>query len=577
MPIAVRPGQHLTLGLAVLLLFLPCAVADGPPSPRDELLRFVPEDVTVCCVLQGLRDHAKALADSPFVEQIRKLGLGAKLRESPELEKLDALEKKLKKDVGIDWDTIRNELLGDAIAFAYKKPAARTDPEQGLILLRARSARALADLVERLNKAQKDKGELTELEEIPYGSAKYYRRAERKGRAYFYSLRGPVLIFSGEEGMLRRALDLEAKGPASAAPPLARRLNEGGAEHALVAVWLNPRALDSEIEGKDAGEDAEKAAASKTFATCWKALDGIVWSVALDRDLSTSLSFQARPEAMPSGIRRFLAEAARPSDLWRAFPEDAFVAVALRVHAPSLFDAVGELMPAKDRQEGKARLDEFFGAFLEKDLKEVLPAIGPDIGWCVAPPAAGDKNWFPQVIAAVRLGPGEGRTGLDQRIVTVLQDVAVPFAVVGVNKKSPDSPVRAKSEQDGKQTIKYLVSDQFPPGLRPALALREGFLVLASSPEVVRRFGLTAPLPTGGAPLVRISFKSFRTYLEKRRDVLAEALAGKEGISRDDAARRLDDLRDNLELLDRAELRVQTSTGRATFTLSLQPSHALRK
>ena len=36
-------------------------------SPRDELLRLVPADVGFCLVLEDLRGHGKAFAESPFV------------------------------------------------------------------------------------------------------------------------------------------------------------------------------------------------------------------------------------------------------------------------------------------------------------------------------------------------------------------------------------------------------------------------------------------------------------------------------------------------------------------------------
>src|SRR6202042_646360 len=53
-------------------------------SPRDELLRFVPDDVGFCFVMQDLRVHATELADSPFVEQLRLSPVGAALRAANE-------------------------------------------------------------------------------------------------------------------------------------------------------------------------------------------------------------------------------------------------------------------------------------------------------------------------------------------------------------------------------------------------------------------------------------------------------------------------------------------------------------
>jgi len=222
----------------------------GAAAPRDELLRFVPADVGFCLVLQDLRGHAADLLASPFVRQLRQSPAGAALRLASWEDWLkQAEEKHLRKHLKIGWKELRDDILGDAVVFAYRPgPPARPEQEQGLILLYARNAKALAGLVDRINEARKA-GDLLNLEERRYNGATYYRRVERDKPTY-YHLCGPVLIFTGQEEMLQRAIDQDRAAPADAEPPVTRRLRELGFGRSLFVFWLNPRAFDSHEIGR---------------------------------------------------------------------------------------------------------------------------------------------------------------------------------------------------------------------------------------------------------------------------------------------------------------------------------------
>src|SRR5205807_1813085 len=101
---------------------------------------------------------------------------------------------------------------------------------------------------------------------------------ERNEINYYY-LRGPVLLFSAQEDVVRRAIDTEREAIVGQ-PPVAVRLRRLGVERALLALWLNPRAWDAEVNGRANKEDA----GARTFALCWKALQDIALAVHLDRE-----------------------------------------------------------------------------------------------------------------------------------------------------------------------------------------------------------------------------------------------------------------------------------------------------
>jgi hypothetical protein len=579
------------------------AAAARADSPRDELLRYVPEDVGFCVVLQDMRGHAAALRESPFAKHFWDSGTGKVLGGSKELGQLDKVDRQLRAMLGVGWKAFAEDILGDVVVFAYRPgPPAEPDKEQGLILLRARDPDALAKLVDRINNLQKLAGELVALETRTHNGVRYVTRVEAGKKTSYYLLSGPVLLYSGQEDMLHRAIDQKTSGPAVA--PISRRLAELGIERSVVAVWLNPRAFDAAIaaelrKAEAAPGQPARAAGLRQFSLYWKALDSIGFAVDLGRELSLSLAVRARTEELPPAARRFLKEASRPSTLWAYFPEEPLLAVAGRIEPAALFEVVADFLPEADRRRAREKLDHGLGAILGKDLlNDILPALGPDWGFCLAAPPArpgadAGPAWFPDMFLAVRVAPKEEEAPVDQAILSALV-FGARLVVLGHNKDHPDKPLFLKTARHGKALVHYLTGRALPPGVRPAISLipgpgrkgsgpRAGYLVLASSPEVLSRSNLGSPVKEPeapdpkGVPLLRISFRQWRAYLTTHRKAIARTVAAKNDLDPEEADRRLGHLLEALPFLDRIEVRQRTAPGRMTLTLSVHPSWPLRK
>jgi hypothetical protein len=523
--------------LLLLALVAPLAAA----TPRDELLRYVPEDVGFCWVLNDLRGHTARFLASPFVERWRRSPQAASLARSPEVAQLLKVESELRKKLGLSSTELRDDVLGDAVVFAYRPgPPGKPDQEQGIILLHAHKAETLAALVRRLTPDRKE----IKTEERTYRGIRYHCRTEA-GKPSYYYLQGPILVFSGQETMLQQAL-VRGQADTKAEPLIARRLRELGLERALLALWLNPRAFDADIEAKIERASPADAPGLKAFAIYWKALEGIGLSVNLDRDLSLALTLRGQKDRLPEAARRFLEAASRASDLWHFFPSEPLLALGSRVDLSSLSRAVGEFLPADKRTRVVAELKRSVGAVLGKDiLSEVLPAIGPDWGLCVLAPSAQEASWFPQALLAVRVGPGTTNPPVNQVLLAAL-------------------------------------SRAIPPALRPVLKLQNGYLVLASSPEMIRRLNnLTPPpaLPAPGdsIPLLRVSFKAWQQFLSERREAVTRVMVKKNHSTPEEAGKRLERMLATLQLLDRLEVRQRSTPEQVTFTVTLQTVQPLRK
>jgi hypothetical protein len=565
-------------------------------TPSEELLRLVPDSVGFCVVVQDLRGHAAALQNSPFLQQLSRSSLAVTIRKSEDVKKLDAIEAKMKDKLGLDWTRLRDDVLGDALVLAYRPgPPGKPEQEQGIMLLRARNATVLVELIERVNKVQKEEGELKDLQERRHNDATYYRRLEydKRGKrdkppSYYY-VHGAVLAVSSQEDMIRQVIDYDRKpssdrrdaGPTGEAE---RRLRELDAGRALLATWINPRAFDAEMDAKVARAPAERVAAVKHFVRYWKALDSVVLSLSLaKRDVSLSLGVRARVEELPPAARRLFREAATPSDTWRRFPESALLAVGGRLDGAALLEVIGGFLTPEARRTMNAVLNRQSAALLgEEDFaRVVLPNVGPDWGLCLSAPSADAKNWLPQTVFALRIEGGRDKTNLHRQLLGAI-DAAARLFLVGHNMQHPQQPMALKTGNVGGREVRYLAGERgLPAGLQPAFGMVSGYLVLSSSLDGMTRFAQAVPAspPSGNSPtpLLRISCKDWRSYLNERREPIVAFLADKNKISREEATRKLDGLLAGLQFVERVELRQRVAPGQVILTLSAQTAQALKK
>jgi hypothetical protein len=549
------------------LLVSPCA-AQERLSARDQVLRLVPADTGVCLIVSDLREQAGKLRSSVWLSALLTSPLGRALAASPEAARLDRFKADLKKHLHVDWPQLRDDILGDLVVFAYRPPPpGRPNDEQGLVLLQARDPALLAQVIERLNQAQTQANELKELTEIEYQGTKFFRRVEAAKTSY-YLLQGPLLAFSSQEDLIRKVIDLK-RDKTAANPSLIRQLEYARAAQALAVLWLNPRAFDADLEQKASHGPAPHIQVLQTFLTYWKALDAVVVSVQVHPQPELSLSLQARSPGLPEPLRRLFAERGSPSELWARFPQRAILRLAGRVDAVALARGLSDFAPPSSRQLLADSVQRTIGAALGLDLaKDVLPNLGPNWGLCIAP-APVDHD-FPLVVAALAIQPGTKEPAVDQTLAKAVHLLA-GLAVFDYNRTHADVTQLKTSMQD-KVEVKYLVNDKrFPSGLQPAFALKDGYFLLASSPEAIRRFHkVEAPtFPADEVPLLHLSFSELATFLKNRRAKVVTFLAASSRISETTAGERLDDLLAGLALFDHILLSEVRETGQVRFVVRL--------
>jgi hypothetical protein len=578
MPVAKSKLQLGRWPLAALLLMLSALPATAG-TPRDNLLRLVPEDVGFCLVIQDLRGHSQAFFQSPFANKLWESPIGKAIAGAPEQQKLREFETQLQQGLGVSWQQLRDEIFGDAVIFAYRPGSpGKEDQEQGLMLVQVRDAQLLADLAKRFNEIQRQAGDLKEMSDLEHNGVKYQRRLERHGENFAY-LHGSLLAFSTREAMLQQVIDLERKSSAEE-PAILRHLRRLDADQALAALWINPRAFDASFEQKAKQLQGTEATILQTIQAHWKAVDGIALTATMkESEVKLTLALSAKTDLLPGSAKAVFGGEARPTDLWRAFPDNALLAMGGRLDTAAWNDFLSGFLPEDKRQALRDLANRFAGPALGKNVaKEVLPSLGPDWGLCVLAPSAEaeNKGWMPHAVLALRIQQPD----IGHAVLQTLKSLAL-LGMFAYNGSHPDQITFHSME---KMEGSYLDNkEQFPPGFQPAFALNDGYLVLASSPEAMRRFDFKKATAATGAkeiPLFRLSFHELAQYLHAHQSALAEHIAKKSqepSVSKEEVSRKLSDLIQICQLFKRMELVQRSDAGTLTLALRLQTAYSLGK
>jgi hypothetical protein len=361
---------------------------------------------------------------------------------------------------------------------------------------------------------------------------------------------------------------IDVKGDAA---PVYSALRRAGADKAVAALWLNPRIFDAELESKAEQKLAAEGKLLGGVLAYWKALDGIVVAVDVQAHLEARLSLLVRTGDLPAAARKWFERPPQASALWRHFPKDSILAVAGRADFSEMFQGLSELAPAKDRKTFMDTAQKTLGAALGLDpFKEGLPNIGPDWGLCVLP--SNKTQQFPQALFALAVKPLPKQAPTDQAIYRALQ-FGMTLAIWHHNSKQ-DEQIRMRTLMQGSVEIKYLEGDKvFPPGLRPALALKDGYLVLATAPEAVAAFVKREDdePPVDSALFLRFSPVELAKLIRHQRAKLANLAAdrpGGPGVAA--ASKNLDNFAQVLDLFEQATLSQRVRDDELAWILRVQ-------
>jgi hypothetical protein len=545
--------------LLATLLWLgatPFAQAQSPPL-RHELISLLPDDFGVCIVMHDLQGHYARLEGSDWFKAFERTPLGKSIFDAPEFQQLEKWQSELKKHFDLDWTALRDDILGDTLILAYS-PGPKDQPkdEHGLILLHVRKPERLIQFIDKVNAAQEKSGELKSLTALQYKGATYHRR-EEKAKTQYYFVDGSLAAVSSKETLIKAFLD---KRPAlSKDHAWAKRFQRAGADQAFLTLCVNPRRIEP-----DFGPDLKRADGLPSY---WRALEGIFVTLTFKDDAELRITLQADADQLPKWAKTTFTRTAPVSTLWQRFPEQSIMTIASRLDFAGTVEGLKALLPERDRKAFIAAVQNNLKAVLELDpFDDILPNLGPDWGVCVLPAKKAEQ--MPTVMVAVAVQPGSKKPAVDQALFRAVYSFA-GFSVLDYNSKHPGAIIRLQTMMQDKVEVKYLAGDKaFPPGVQPACALKDGFLIFASAPEAIASF--RAPdakfVQPEEAPLLRLSTRELAKLLEQRRDHILSRLREK------DAKQHLENVISLLNLFERVTVTQNGEAGQASWSVRFTPS-----
>lgn len=574
------PRLALIATFAVLL-----SVATAVAGPREELLRVAPADAALIVIVQNTREHARNLRESPFGQWFPTTAIGKKLLGSDQVKQLHDFAGSITGQLGTTPQAILDDVLGDAIAFAYSPaPANRPNDEHAILLVRPSKPEALTKIITQLNAIQTKSGELKGVTRREYAGGEYFERKKPDGGGEFYGFAGGVFAFATSEADVRAVFDRHKAAPAmnEKAPELVTRLEKLGVANAAGVILFNPRALDTEVKAKVAQAKPDTKPFLTKFAEVWDALDAAALYLTIDKNLEVGVSLQFQPDKLPADAKKFLASLLERGTAEYLIPKDALFGVSGHVRATELIELLAALAPV---EAGKPGVQDWISRTLgpvvgRNNLPLVLDALGPNWALWAEPPVK--DSYLPTLVAAVELsGKGEDRAKAEKAILNALE-FGVNTLRVAYNATHNDQ-IDVAEEKDAKTgaVILSLTNDKaFPPGFRPSFAIQRGYLVLATSPDAIKRF--EAPAADGQPAknhdtLARLNAKQTRAYLLTHGDQLAKFLSVI-GLGDEKELRELvTSATEVLELVETADVILRSGEKRVQLAVRITPAKPFKK
>ncbi len=556
-----------------------CAGTSSCAEDPETLLRLVPDDMHLCVVLDNLREKSARSKDDDFLTHaLKNMPYLQSLANSPDADKLKKFQKQIQHELGITFEQIRDDLLGDVVVLALKQHNGEKGDNQDhkIFMIRARDEKLLATSFGRLNQMMKKSGEIKEILTRKYSDYEYVERQRNKNGSAtqdFCYLSGNLLIYSDQEAALKNVLDrlAEVHKKKNRFSYWMQSKGRLGDPRALISIYLNPRAYDAEFQSSMKDAPRIDSSIRKEFYNYWKAIDGVCLALVLEKNLDISVSLDVRTGDLPVAARAFFAEFGKPSALWSVIPKDALFALSARLPPTAMAQVLAGFVDPSQRDEMQSALEVGLRPFLAENAKaaDLLNGFEPDVGFWIQAPESATSSWVPRAILALPTSSHEmGRT-----TQTTFHNV-IQFMITAAQINDPQLKVH-HSKHDGID-IKSLKHDKrFPVGFQPAFASKNNYLLVASSPSCIQQFRLPARQESkegGVTPVCRISVTAWRQYLQEHKEGMAPFLEQSLGLPRGSGSQILTRLAENLRPFAALEIYVQGSKNKGVVTLHITAS-----
>jgi len=544
-----------------------------------DLFQFVDQDAVACLHARQLNVQWQRLCDSEFGTRLRRASFFQDWINSPDFQQLELVKVAVEAASGKPLEQSRKELFSEDVVLAwYHTSGTKADLARNCVLLiEVESPAAAKSALAAWNVLERQRTKAHKYREVDYTHS-LKASADENANGFWYAILDDVLVMSIREDRIQRTIELATEATDDSAQPskaidktsrhpeclsvyepfrnaFARRH-----ESELAAVYVNPRVLISEL-----------GRANKNFSTVKATLDRCQWltlslknNESIELDLLADYDSNRTPDWWQDWLQ--VAKSAQPSS--KSLSADPLFAMSGQVASPSIAKLI--LASLKTQSNLPKNLIQARrvaqGLLLGLDpVTDVLPAIGPSWVFSVQSRDPEVSTSFPvDSLFAIDVkteaneeSPENDETGVSAEVAlksSLRSGLEVLAGVHNVHAIGQKVSI-VKERKVGAATIYFADPVAF---FQPAFVISEGQLVLATSPDLCESFlALTANGETstagrsGNLQSVVASSIATRQMLAGQREWFIRQ-ARRDKVSESDAERRLEELEQFLQLLDRA-------------------------
>jgi hypothetical protein len=566
-----------------------------------DLFQLVDRDAVACLHARQLDNQWQRLRDSEFGSRLKRATFFQDWINSPDYQQLELVKVAVQAASGKPLEQSRRELFSKDVVLAwYHTPGTKADlTRNSVLLIEVESPAAAESALATWNVLERQRTKSHKYRDVDYTHS-VKASADENAPGFWYAILGDVLVVSIREDRIQRTIELaaeatddsqqtsEATGKTAGHPECLAAYQPFGkafarrSETELAAVYVNPRVLISEL-----------GRASKDFSTVEATLARCQWlTLSLTNDESIELDLVADYDSKgtPDWWQEWLQVAKSAPPSLRSLPADSLFAMSGQVASP----AIAKLILASLKTQANLPKDLIQarrvaqGLLLGLDpVADVLPAVGPSWVFSVQSRDPEVSTSFPvdslfaiEVKAKTAEASSEnGETGVSPVAAldsSLRSGLGVLAAVHNVHAMGQKVSI-VKQRKVGDATIHFADPVAF---FQPAFVIAGGQLVLATSPDLCESFLTSTPNDktatasrSGNLQTVVASSVATRKMLADQKEWFIRQ-ARRDKVPEADAERRLEQLDQFLQLLDRAWMTasVDASTLRVSAGIAAEKS-----
>jgi hypothetical protein len=463
--------------LAFLVSFASTDASIDAKKATDELFRSIPREVAAVAVMEDLDGFLARLEQSELVKRVRRSKLFSSAVESEIARRWKELDGLMQSQIGAGLDALRKDVFGLSVMLAYWPKNGGEKDEAGLLLVRARSAERLEELLQSLFRLQG-----AEPPKRTHDGVAYWTSRDGERRQFLLTL-GPIGLLTDDEDAVQRVIQASKNGKSWGSDSTVAEMRRSTPGGALVSFFVLTRNLDAKLPGASSARPAE-AEIRESVVAIWKSVGWVSFTAHLESELKIGLHASVASAKLPKKLNHQSPAGTNPIPTQGL--NGTVASMAAGAEFSEIVELAGRLAAAGNPKDaavgGRFVRSLFMGA---DKAAELASLIGPRFGIAMLENAGS----VPEGLIAIELRPMKNSSAgvsSDNLVEQALRFAALVLTFEA-NKNGDDRWELRMEEVSGARVHVATGGRKVPKGIEPCFTVHQGWIMAASSPNVLRR------------------------------------------------------------------------------------------